>query len=98
MKTLLTILLLFFVCNIYAQKTGYLVATVTEWGKKPSVKKTQNVELVNRIVNNYFVDLNFKVENEMKKTNRFIIQTDQKTIYVERKRINKKGKYRRIKR
>ena len=98
MKTLLTILLLFFGCNIYGQKTGYLVATVTEWGKKPNVKKTENVELVNRIVNNYFVDLNFKVENEMKSTNRFIIETDLKTVYVERKRINKKGKYRRIKR
>ena len=98
MKSLIiTILLLFFACNTFGQKTGYIVATFPEWGKKPSVKKTQNVELVNRIVNNYFVDLNFKVENEMKKTNRFIIQTDQKTVYVERKRINKKGKYRRFK-
>ena len=98
MKTLLTILLLFFACNIYGQKVGYLVATLTENERKPNVKKTENVELVNRIVNNYFVDLNFKVENEMKYNNMFLIGTEKKTVYVERKRINKKGKYRRIKR
>ena len=98
MKKLLTILLLFFACNIYGQKVGYWVATLTENERKPRIKKTQNVEVVNRIVNNYFVDLNFKVENEMKSSNMFLIGTENKTVYVERKRINKNGKYRRIKR
>lgn len=98
MKAILTIILLFFACFASSQKIGYLVSSETEVRKKPNIKKTENVELVNSIVNNYFVDLNFKVEKNMKNTNWFIIETDNKTVYVERKKINKKGKYRRIKR
>ena len=98
MKNLFTILLLFFACNTFGQEVGYLVATMTESERKPNIKKTEKVEMVNRIVNNYFVDLNFKVETEMKNCNMFLIGTEKKTVYIERKRINKKGKYRRIKR
>ena len=78
-------------------KTGYIVAVVTGWGEKPNVKKTQKPDLVNSIVEKYFTDLNFNVLVHMSNSNRFIIETDTKTLYVEKKRINKKGKYRRIK-
>ena len=79
-------------------KTGYFVAVVTGWGEKPTVKKTQKPDLVNSIVGNYFTDLNFNVLVHMNNSNRFIIETDTKTLYIEKKRINKNGKYRRIKR
>lgn len=95
MKTLIIVLMMLFAVQGMAQKIGYVVSVETDTMRNPDVKKIQDVNFVNQIVQMYS-QLDFTVEKNMGNTNYFWVKTETKEVYVERKRITKKGKYRRI--
>ena len=93
MKTLLTILLLFFACNIYAQRTGYLVV-IQARSPKVEMLRTQDKVRAEALIRKHVAD--FRVETHM--VDKLYYQKDfpDKTVYIEKKRVTKKGKYRKI--
>ena len=76
-------------------KIGYWIV-VTD-GKKNTVIKTENLLEVYTIAETVFPTNCIEFEKELKNAPYFEVNSYSKGIYIEKKRINKNGKYRRIK-
>ena len=76
-------------------KIGYFV--VVTHNNKYTIIKTESLTEVYTIAETVFPGNCIQLEKELKNTLYFDIYTAEKGIYVEKKRINKKGKFRRIK-
>ena len=102
MKTLLMIICLVALLQpLHAQnpkpetKIGYWIV-VTD-GKKNTVIKTENLLEVYTIAETVFPTNCIEFEKELKNAPYFEVNSYSKGIYVEKKMINKNGKYRRTK-
>ena len=95
MKTLLIILMLLIAAPAMSQKVGYLI--VIDNGKKLEVIKT--TELVEVYAAAEIVSpgncINF--ENELNKSPFIEIRSGNKSVYIEKKKVGKNGKLKRIK-
>ena len=99
MKTLLTTILIALTLSVAAQEHGYLACTT---GSTEIVcKKVQKIETVQEIFEFHYPGYCIDIEKEMKHSNYFEIITENRGIYIEKKRLKRKKngkiKYRRIK-
>lgn len=75
---------------------GYHVV-IQKNGKFQKPLNTESLAEVYAYINVYFPDFCADIETELKKSPVFIQETFKNQIYVEKKRITKTGKYKRIK-
>ena len=75
---------------------GYYVV-IEKNGKFEPPLKTQSLAEVYAFIQVYFPDFCAELENELKESPVFIQETFKNQIYVEKKQLTKKGKYKRLK-
>lgn len=76
-------------------KRGYFIA-ICEHKKKPSITKTIFIDQVKILSENSFPGNGFNFSQELSNSPYFTIENLQKQFYVEVKRIDSKGRYRRL--
>ena len=97
MKNLIIVPFLFLVVFSSAQKmqkTGYLVVVTIEG--KTTCKKTDKITTVEAIISNYFPEISTGFIKMLKTSKHIQITTQSIELYIEKKRITKHNKYRRL--
>lgn len=74
--------------------TGYLFYVSTQKGSKPI--KTEDIGRIQLLFNKYSGQEGYDVKIPLKRANVLQVIEGNKIIYIERKKINNKGKYRKL--
>lgn len=80
---------------VFSQNIGYLV--VTDTAGKIEAKKALKLVEVYTIAELVFPNNCVNFEKELQKSPYFELRSREKSVYIEKKRINKHGKFRRLK-
>jgi len=95
MKTLLTILILLFFILVQGQtQYGYFIAIETN--NKTTIRKTKSLQTLKTIISEYYPKSEIDLKEMFSGTVYFEIGNSNKRFYVEKKKINKRGKYRKL--
>ena len=89
-----------FIISIVISLSAFCKDSIGYWvvcnGTETTVYKCKTIEKATEILKTYFPDNCISLEKELKHSNYFRIETEIKCYYIEKKRINKRGKYRKL--
>jgi hypothetical protein len=99
MKKLITILLLLLTIAVTAKdyEIGYLIVVYENFGNGSTVKRTKDITIAECLLKEKFPNINLDLQHELNYSRYVEIENEETTFYIEVRRINKNGKYRRIK-
>jgi hypothetical protein len=99
MKKLITILLLMLTITVTAKdyEIGYLIVVYENFGNGSTVKRTKDITIAECLLKEKFPNINLDLQHELNYSRYVEIENEETTFYIEVRRINKNGKYRRIK-